>query len=109
VKRRLPPAGSALDKREVEMAKQLVAMLEGEFNAGVLRTSIASALREFIEAKAAGEAEAESGEVKKAGVVNGALQASLAAMKGKPLPDEEKIAKSKDAPTILSARSVSAS
>ncbi len=50
------PAGRAPDKREVNMAKQLVSLLEGEFNPADFKDEYRERVREFVEQKAKGKA-----------------------------------------------------
>jgi len=50
------PAGRAPDKREVNMAKQLVALLEGEFNPADFKDEYRERVMEFVERKAKGKA-----------------------------------------------------
>src|SRR6266542_3223633 len=50
------PAGRAPDKRELSMAKQLVEMLEGEFNPEDFKDEYRQRVMEFIEQKAKGKA-----------------------------------------------------
>jgi len=50
------PAGRAPDKREVNMAKQLVSLLEGEFNPADFKDEYRERVLEFIEQKAKGKA-----------------------------------------------------
>ncbi|MFN2497900.1 MAG: Ku protein [Pyrinomonadaceae bacterium] len=55
--RELPkPAGRAPSAKELNMAKQLVAMLEGEFNAAEFEDEYRKRVMEFIERKAKGHA-----------------------------------------------------
>ena len=48
------PSGRALDKRELEMGKQLVSLLEGEFDASEFKDEYRDRVLEFIEKKAKG-------------------------------------------------------
>ena len=50
------PAGRAPDKREVNMAKQLVSLLEGEFNPADFKDEYRERVMEFVEQKAKGKA-----------------------------------------------------
>ncbi len=50
------PAGRALDKKELNMAKQLVELLEGEFEPTDFQDSYRQRVLEFIEQKAKGKA-----------------------------------------------------
>lgn len=49
------PQGPALDKRELDMARQLITMLEGEFHAEEFHDEYRRRVEEFLEAKAAGK------------------------------------------------------
>lgn len=49
------PGGRALDKREIDMATQLVAALDDELDMGVYRDDYRDRVMELIEAKAAGK------------------------------------------------------
>ena len=50
------PAGRALDKKELKMAKQLVGLLEGEFDPDEYKDEYRQRVMEFIEKKAKGHA-----------------------------------------------------
>ena len=50
------PAGRAPDKRELNMAKQLIEMLQGEFNPAEFKDEYRDRVMEFIEQKAKGKA-----------------------------------------------------
>ena len=50
------PEGRALDKKELSLAKQLVAMLEGEFDPAEFRDEYREKLMDFIKSKARGKA-----------------------------------------------------
>src|SRR5882724_9808759 len=50
------PAGRAPDKKELSMAKQLVGMLQGEFNPGDYQDEYRARVKEFVEKKASGHA-----------------------------------------------------
>ncbi len=50
------PAGRAPDKREINMAKQLVALLEGEFNPADFKDEYRKRVMEFVQQKAKGRA-----------------------------------------------------
>ncbi len=49
------PAGRALDQKELNMAKQLIELLEGEFNPEEFRDEYRERVTEFIETKAKGK------------------------------------------------------
>jgi DNA end-binding protein Ku len=49
------PGGRALDRREVQMAGQLVAALEGELDMSIYRDEYSERVLELVEAKAAGK------------------------------------------------------
>jgi len=50
------PAGRAADKREINMAKQLVALLEGEFKPADFKDEYRKRVMEFVQQKAKGKA-----------------------------------------------------
>jgi DNA end-binding protein Ku len=85
----IPEDGRKLDKREIEMAKQLIAQLSTGFKADKYRDEYREELLDLIERKARGEevVEAISEEPKptKAPDLMAALEESLAAIKGEPL------------------------
>jgi DNA end-binding protein Ku len=85
----MPEAGRKLEKREVEMAGQLIESLSGEFDPEKYRDEYREELLALIERKARGEeiVEAVSEEPKptKAPDLMAALEESLAAVKGEPL------------------------
>ena len=85
----IPEDGRKLDKREVEMAGQLIESLSGEFDPEKYRDEYREELLALIERKARGEeiVEAVSEEPKptKAPDLMAALEESLAAVKGEPL------------------------
>ena len=85
----VPENGRRLDKREIEMAKQLIAQLSSDFKADKYRDEYREELLDLIERKARGEevVEAVSEEPKptKAPDLMAALEESLAAVKGEPL------------------------
>jgi DNA end-binding protein Ku len=85
----IPEDGRKLDKREVDMAKQLIDSLSSDFDAGKYRDEYREELLSLIERKARGEeiVEAVSEEPKptKAPDLMAALEESLAAVKGEPL------------------------
>ncbi len=84
-----PENGRKIEKREVEMAKQLIESLSGEFDPEKYRDEYREELLSLIERKARGEeiVEAVSEEPKptKAPDLMAALEESLAAVKGEPL------------------------
>src|SRR6266545_406542 len=85
----VPQNGRKLDKREVEMAKQLIESLAAHFDAEKYRDEYREELLAMIERKARGEevVEAVTEEPKptKAPDLMAALEESLAAVKGEPL------------------------
>jgi DNA end-binding protein Ku len=85
----LPENGEKPKKRELDMAKQLISSLTGEFDPSQYRDEYREELLSLIERKAKGEAvvEAVSEEPKptKAPDLMAALEESLAAIKGEPL------------------------
>jgi DNA end-binding protein Ku len=85
----IPEDARKLDKREVEMAGQLIETLSGEFDPDKYRDEYREELLALIERKARGEeiVEAVSEEPKptKAPDLMAALEESLAAVKGEPL------------------------
>jgi DNA end-binding protein Ku len=85
----IPEDGRRLDKREIDMAKQLIAQLSSKFKAEKYRDEYREELLDLIERKARGEeiVEAVSEEPKptKAPDLMAALEESLAAVKGEPL------------------------
>jgi DNA end-binding protein Ku len=85
----LPENGEAPKKKELDMAKQLVGSLTGDFDPSQYRDEYREELLALIERKAKGEAlvEAVSEEPKptKAPDLMAALEESLAAIKGEPL------------------------
>jgi DNA end-binding protein Ku len=85
----IPENGRKLDKREVEMAGQLIESLSGEFDPEKYRDEYREELLSLIERKGRGEevVEAISEEPKptKAPDLMAALEESLAAVKGEPL------------------------
>ena len=85
----IPEDGRKLDKREVEMAEQLIESLSSEFEPEKYRDEYREELLALIERKARGEeiVEAVSEEPKptKAPDLMAALEESLAAVKGEPL------------------------
>ena len=85
----IPENGRKIEKREVEMAKQLIESLSGEFDPEKYRDEYREELLSLIERKARGEeiVEAVSEEPKptKAPDLMAALEESLAAVKGEPL------------------------
>jgi DNA end-binding protein Ku len=85
----IPEDGRKLEKREIEMAKQLIESLSGDFDAEKYRDEYREELLSLIERKARGEevVESVSEEPKptKAPDLMAALEESLAAVKGEPL------------------------
>jgi len=85
----VPENGRKLDKREVEMAKQLIESLAAHFDPEKYRDEYREELLALIERKAKGEAMVESvseePEPTKAPDLMAALEESLAAVKGEPL------------------------
>src|ERR671934_323795 len=85
----IPEDGRRLDKREIDMAKQLIAQLSSKFKAEKYRDEYREELLDLIERKARGEeiVEAVSEEPKptKAPDLMAALEESLAAVQGEPL------------------------
>jgi DNA end-binding protein Ku len=85
----IPENGGKLDKREVEMAKQLIDSLSGEFDPDKYRDEYREELLALIERKARGEeivaALSEEPKPTKAPDLMAALEESLAAVKGEPL------------------------
>src|ERR687886_2157842 len=85
----IPEDGRKLDKREIDMAKQLIESLSGDFDPEKYRDEYREELLSLIERKARGEeiVEAVSEEPKptKAPDLMAALEESLAAVKGEPL------------------------
>jgi DNA end-binding protein Ku len=90
----IPQNGKKIEKREVEMAKQLIESLSGEFEPEKYRDEYREELLALIERKARGEevVEAVSEEPKptKAPDLMAALEESLAAVKGEPLAGDTK-------------------
>jgi DNA end-binding protein Ku len=90
----IPQNGKKIEKREVEMAKQLIESLSGEFDPEKYRDEYREELLALIERKARGEevVEAVSEEPKptKAPDLMAALEESLAAVKGEPLAGDTK-------------------
>jgi DNA end-binding protein Ku len=79
-----PPAGRPLQKREVQMAQQLVSALEGEFDPAAFRDHYRDRVMDLINAKARGRKPkvAKFKPRKPAGEeLTGALEASLAGLK----------------------------
>ncbi|MGH2965889.1 MAG: Ku protein [Solirubrobacterales bacterium] len=85
----IPENGRKLDKREVEMARQLIESLSGEFEPDKYRDEYREELLALIERKARGEevvqAVSEEPKPTKAPDLMAALEESLAAVKGEPL------------------------
>jgi DNA end-binding protein Ku len=90
----IPQNGKKIEKREVEMAKQLIESLSGEFEPEKYRDEYREELLALIERKGRGEevVEAVSEEPKptKAPDLMAALEESLAAVKGEPLAGDTK-------------------
>ncbi|MGH2926291.1 MAG: Ku protein [Solirubrobacterales bacterium] len=90
----IPQNGRKIEKREVEMAKQLIESLSGEFDPDKYRDEYREELLALIERKARGEeiVAAVSDEPKptKAPDLMAALEESLAAVKGEPLAGKRK-------------------
>jgi DNA end-binding protein Ku len=89
----VPENGRKLDKREVEMAKQLIDSLTADFDPGKYRDEYREQLLALIDRKAQGKAVVEpvSEEPKptKAPDLMAALEESLAAVRGEPLAGED--------------------
>ena len=85
----IPQDGKKLEKREVEMAGQLIESLSGEFDPEKYRDEYREELLSLIERKARGEevvaAVSEEPRPTKAPDLMAALEESLAAVKGEPL------------------------
>jgi DNA end-binding protein Ku len=85
----IPEDGRKLDKREIDMAKQLIAQLSSKFKAEKYRDEYREELLDLIERKARGEeivaAVSEEPKPTKAPDLMAALEESLAAVKGEPL------------------------
>jgi DNA end-binding protein Ku len=85
----IPEDGRKLEPREVEMAKQLIDSLSGDFDPEKYRDEYRAELLELIERKARGEevveAVSEAPKPTKAPDLMAALEESLAAVKGEPL------------------------
>jgi DNA end-binding protein Ku len=80
-----PPAGRPLQKREIEMATQLISALHGEFDPSQYRDEYRARVMELVEAKAAGGGRQKlkvfRPRVVKEDRITDALEASLAATK----------------------------
>jgi DNA end-binding protein Ku len=87
----VPEDGRKLDKREVEMAKQLIDSLTSEFDPGKYRDEYREELLALIDRKAQGKAVVEPVSEEpmptKAPDLMAALEESLAAVRGEPLAD----------------------
>ena len=85
----IPANGRKLEKREVEMAQQLIESLSGEFDPDKYRDEYREELLSLIERKGRGEevveAVSEAPKPTKAPDLMAALEESLAAVKGEPL------------------------
>jgi len=83
-----PPGGRPLQKREVEMATQLIAALHGEFDPSQYRDEYRARVQELVEAKAAGGGRQKVKVFRPRKVkdeeITDALAASLAATKAAP-------------------------
>jgi DNA end-binding protein Ku len=90
----IPENGKKIEKREVEMAKQLIESLSGEFDPDKYRDEYREELLALIERKARGEelvaAVSEEPKPTKAPDLMAALEESLAAVKGEPLAEGAK-------------------
>lgn len=81
-----PPAGRALQKREVEMAEQLIAALHGPFDPSQYRDEYRARVLELVETKAEGgrpKLKVFRPKKQKQDQLAGALEASLAGLKRK--------------------------
>ncbi|HKR66460.1 MAG TPA: Ku protein [Thermoanaerobaculia bacterium] len=81
-----PPAGRALQKREVEMAEQLISALHGEFDPAQYRDEYRARVMELVEAKSEGgkpKLKVFRPKKQKEEQLADALEASLAGMKRK--------------------------
>jgi DNA end-binding protein Ku len=87
----IPENGKKLDKREVEMARQLIDSLSGDFDPDKYRDEYREELVALIERKAKGEelveSVSEAPKPTKAPDLMAALEESLAAVKGEPLAE----------------------
>ena len=90
----IPEDGRKLDKREIEMAKQLIEQLSGDFEPEKYRDEYREELLDLIERKAKGEdvvaSVSEEPTPTKAPDLMAALEESLAAVKGEPLAEGSK-------------------
>jgi DNA end-binding protein Ku len=90
----IPENGRKLDKREVDMAKQLIEQLSGKFDPEKYRDEYREELLDLIERKAKGEevvaSVSEEPQPTKAPDLMAALEESLAAVKGEPLAEGSK-------------------
>jgi DNA end-binding protein Ku len=86
--------GIEVKKPELELAKQIIASLQGPFEPDELKSEYRESLRELLEAKAAGQEITVPEPVELAPVVDlmEALRASVAAAKAKPAAAEKKTA-----------------
>jgi DNA end-binding protein Ku len=86
--------GIEVKKPELDLAKQIIASLQGPFEAEELKSEYRESLRELLEAKAAGQEITVPEPAELAPVVDlmEALRASVAAAKAKPAPAEKKTA-----------------
>jgi DNA end-binding protein Ku len=83
--------GIEVKKPELELAKQIIASLQGPFEPDELKSEYRESLRELLEAKAAGQEIAVPEPVELAPVVDlmEALRASVAAAKARPAAAEK--------------------
>ena len=90
----IPENGRKLDKREIDMAKQLIEQLSSDFKPDKYRDEYREELLDLIERKAKGEKVVESVSEEptptKAPDLMAALEESLAAVKGEPLAEGSK-------------------
>jgi DNA end-binding protein Ku len=88
------PTGRALDKKEIEMAKQLVGLLEGEFDPAEFQDEYRERVLHYIEQKQKGKApRLKSARAKRSTASLGsALSKSIAALKKGKKKDKEKVA-----------------
>jgi DNA end-binding protein Ku len=91
--------GIEVKKPELELAKQIIASLQGPFEPDELKSEYRESLRELLEAKAAGQEITVPEPVELAPVVDlmEALRASVAAAKSKPAADKKPAARKRTA------------
>lgn len=98
----LPEKAPKVAKKEQEMAQQLIDSLSTDFDPGAYRDEYREQLMSLIEQKAEGKeivaSEAEAPQATKAPDLMAALEQSIAAVKGKPAPEEKPAAKKRKAP-----------